>query len=355
MAKDPNRHPVAPVHLEIQRGGAGEAVHAEILRRVNDGFSGAIIVEKDGLLALKAGYGWANRERQVPFSPATIAQIGSLTKQFTAAAVVAFSLEGRIDFSKPLSTYLPGVPLKAAGMTIHQLLTHTAGLPDSCGDDFDRLSRDELTTRCLEGIDRSRAGEFAYSNLGYSLLAALVESVSGVPFEDTLAGRFFDPLGMARTGYFFGDDLQDSLAYGYEDSTSHPPISDQLRILAPDFWNLKGNGGMQASAEDMYTWYRAFALGPGVGESLRRVMIAPYAPSGDGVAYGYGWFVRSKANGEIEQASHTGGDGVFFAAIVWRPLERVFFYLVSNVGNEAGADTASQVLRILRKNVYPQT
>lgn len=135
MTNDPNQQAVGPVHVETMRGVVAEAVHGEMDRRAKKGFRGAIIVDIDGVVRLKAGYGWANRERQVPFTTVTIAQIGSLTKQFTAAAVVALSLQGRIALSGLLQDYLPGVP------------AHAAGLPDSCGDDFDRLARDELTIK----------------------------------------------------------------------------------------------------------------------------------------------------------------------------------------------------------------
>jgi CubicO group peptidase (beta-lactamase class C family) len=347
MAKDKPGAGV-PVQIEDLQGKEGQAVQAEMLRRSQEGFSGAVVVEVDGVLALKAGYGWANREKQIPFTPATIAQIGSLTKQFTAAAISGLASSGRIDFSGSLGKYLPGVPARAAGLTVHQLLTHTAGLPDICGDDFDRLSREELITGCLPEIELSPPGDFSYSNLGYSLLAAVVEHVSGIPHEDYLAENFFAPAGMSRTGYFFEDALQEELAWGYTGEVPHAPISDRLRPLAPDFWNLKGNGGMQSSPEEMYAWYRVFAHRPGEFEALRKVMLVPHAPAGEGVFQGYGWFVRTDSAGEVLQASHTGGDGVFFAAIVWRPLDRVFFYLVSNVGNDAGAEAASKVLRILR-------
>jgi CubicO group peptidase (beta-lactamase class C family) len=82
--------------------------------------------------------------------------------------------------------------------------------------------------------------------------------------------------------------------------------------------------------------------------SLRRALITPRVQRDADVAYGYGWFVRSRANGEIEQVSHTGGDGVSFAAFVWRPLDRSFFYLVTNTGNDGGAALASKALRVLR-------
>jgi CubicO group peptidase (beta-lactamase class C family) len=342
--------PREPTHVEANQGPAASAIHAAITQRVGSGFRGAIIVERDGAVVLKAGYGWANKERRVGFTPSTIAQVGSLTKQFTAAAAVDLARRQKLRVSDPLPKYLEDVPAKAAGITVHQLLTHTAGLPDSCGADFDRVSRKDLTRRCLAHLVPSAPGKFAYSNLGYSLLAAVVERASGEAIEDYLTKRFLKPLQMTRTGYFFRDSLDGSMALGYSDAGAQPPISDRLRSLNPDFWNLKGNGGMQASVEDMYAWYRALSRGPIIDDRMRQALLTPHARRDDGVAYGYGWFLRVRDDGQVEQVSHTGGDGVFFAAFVWRPIDKIYYYLVTNTGGQAGADLASIVLRILRQD-----
>jgi CubicO group peptidase (beta-lactamase class C family) len=183
--------------------------------------------------------------------------------------------------------------------------------------------------------------------VGYSLLAAIVENLSGKTFEQYLDERFFQPLGMARTGYFFSKALHESLAVGYAGSHIHAPISDRLSSITPHYWNLKGNGGMQASAEDMHTWFSALASGPIISDKLREILFKPYVSRADGVAYGYGWFIRVGFDGKLEQVSHTGSDGVFFAAFVWRPTDKFFFYLVTNTGDAMGADVASHVLKIL--------
>jgi CubicO group peptidase (beta-lactamase class C family) len=266
-----------PVQVDVKTGPAAEAIHADLARRVPEGFVGAILVEKDGAVVLRAGYGWADRERRTPFTSSTIAQVGSLTKQFTAAAIVDLSLQGKLAFSDPLKRHLEGVPAPAA--------------PNA-----------EITIR---------------------------------------------PLGMASTGYFFDDALRGRLAAGYTAAGVQPPISERIRPLSPAFWNLKGNGGMQASVEDMYTWYRALARGPVLTEAMRRTLTTPHARRDDGVGYGYGWFVRTRADGEVEQVSHTGSDGVFFSAFVWRPLEKTFYYFVTNTGEKGGAEMASQILRVL--------
>jgi CubicO group peptidase (beta-lactamase class C family) len=336
--------PPAQMHGELAR-----AIHAELAARAEHGFGGAILIEQQGTVILDAGYGWANREMQLPFTTQTIAQIGSLTKQFTAAALLDLWSQGKVDLTAPVARYLAHVPPAAAGITLEQLLTHTSGLPESCGDDFEPLTREGLIETCLGRLERPPGSQFAYSNLGYSVLAAVVEQVSAQPLDDLLARRFFTPLGMRHTGYRFDATLHDSLAVGYGDSLPHPPISDRLQGLRGRDWNLRGNGGMQASVQDMYTWYRALAAGTALADSARQQIFAPHVWRDSTVAYGYGWFVRQGPHGECVQASHTGSDGTFFAAIVWRPVDRLFYDFVCNSGEAEGAVIASLVLRRCRE------
>ena len=337
-----------PIQIDIKRGTVAEQIQAEIGKRAGEGSSGAIIVEKDGAIVLESGFGWANREAHTPFTLDTIAQIGSLTKQFTATAIVDLSARGKLQLTDPLSRYFPQGPEAADDITIEQLLTHTSGLPDDCGSDFDLLSRKELVTRCLAKVMPSQKGKFRYSNLGYSVLAAIIEKVSAEKYEDYLRERFFQPLGMNHTGYFFDTSQHKDLAWGYVDSMAQPPISDRLAAMGDSFWNLKGNGGVQSTVREMYRWYRALTQDGKISDSIRRQLMTVHARRDDNAGYGYGWFVRTRADGEVEQVSHTGSDGVFYAAFVWRPEERTFFYLVTNTGEKRGAEIASATLRTLR-------
>ena len=332
-----------PVRVDVKLGPTAEAINEDLLRRAKAGLNGAIVVEKDGKVVLKAGYGWSNKSEQVPFSTSTIAQVGSLTKQFTAAAIVDLSVKNKLRFSDPIVNYLNDVPAAAKSITIHQLLTHTAGLMENCGSDFDRITRSEMITRCLNKVNPP--GRFLYSNLGYSVLAAVIENVTHKPLENYLTQRFFSPLQMKSTGYFFSEPVHGRLAVGYTAMGSNPPISDRLKTMGDTFWNLKGNGGIQASVDDMYLWYRALAIGPIITEAMRKALTTPHAARDDGVKYGYGWFIRTRDDGQVEQVSHTGSDEVFLSVFVWRPIERSFFYFVTNNRDKGGADVARTIRR----------
>ena len=335
-----------PVRVDVKLGLTAEAINDELLRRAKAGLNCAIVVEKDGKMVLKAGYGWANRAEHVPFSTSTIAQVGSLTKQFTATAIVDLSIKKKLNLFDPITNYLNDVPAEAKSITIHQLLTHTAGLMENCGGDFERITRSDMIGRCLVNV--KPPGQFLYSNLGYSVLAAVIESVTHTSLENYLAEHFFRPLKMNSTGYFFPYSVYGRLAVGYTAMGINPPISDRLKSMSGAFWNLKGNGGVQASVDDMYLWYRALTQGPIITDAMRKTLTTPYVTRDDEVKHGYGWFIRTRGDGLVEQVSHTGSDQVFQSIFVWRPIERSFFYFVTNNRDKGGPNLARTLLEMLK-------
>jgi CubicO group peptidase (beta-lactamase class C family) len=326
--------------------GDGRAVHQRMLSLADSGFSGAVIVERNDTLLLAAGYGLANRERKIPFSPSTIAQVGSITKQFTATAIADLAGHGRLRYGDSLATVFPDVPAQARGITIDQLLSHTSGLPDDCGGDFMRVTKAELLHRCLEQrLVHAPGGAFAYSNLGYSVLGAVVEQVAGVRLETYLRDHFFAPLGLVRTGYFLPGVDADSFAVGYGMGGAQANIQVRMLALDSSFWNLKGNGGIQSTVDEMYRWYHALRDGPVITDEMRKALFSRHAEQNPGVYYGYGWFVRTDSLGRTTQVSHSGSDGVFIALWYWRPIDRVFIYTVSNFGESDLAKGAVAAIR----------
>lgn len=311
------------------------AVHEMLAAAVDEVDSGgAVVVEQAGTVLLSSGYGLADRERGVPFTPRTIAQVGSLTKQFTAMAVLDLWRQDRLGLNDPVSRHLPEASGPLADRTLHQLLTHTAGLPEYCGPDFQRTTLDGLL-RCLEAEGAvGPTGSVSYSNPGYSVLAAVVESVSGTRLDAYLRARFFAPLGMDRTGYHFPTMPDTAFALGYGTGGVQRPISERIAPMGDAWWNLKGNGGMQASAEDMHRWSAALRHGPVITDAMRTMAFAAHETRDPGVHAGYGWFVRTDENGDVFRISHTGSDGVFYAAALWYPRTDTFVYFVGNGGEQ---------------------
>lgn len=338
-----------PATVRVRDGDLASAVDNEFHAALATGVTGDVLLEQDGKITLKAGYGWANREKKIPFSTKTIAQIGSITKQFSAMALISLWHDGKVDFSKPVKTYLPNAAESVASLTLDQILTHRSGMPEYCGDDFDLLSKAALLSKCAATPLAFAPGvKFQYSNPGYSIIAAVVEQVSGMPIDAYLKKRFFDPLGMHDTGYEFPDVPLDRFAVGYLGDKNQGIISETMKPLHGDAWNIIGNGGIQASTDDMYRWYQVLAGGIEIPKDMRDMAIAQHAQREGDIADGYGWALRKAPDGHTAQVSHSGSDGTFFSYFCWRLDDHVFLYFVSNSGEKAATDLIKKMLVSVR-------
>jgi CubicO group peptidase (beta-lactamase class C family) len=312
------------------------------------GFGGYVLVEFRGKPIFSKGYGYANREKKIPFRIDTIAQIGSLTKSMTAFAILTLAREGKIDIEKPVKSYLPGAAEPAASATIHQLLTHHAGLTDHCGDDFDKLTRADELKKCMAKALEFRPGADHYSNMGYSILAAVVEKVSGQSWEDYEREHLWKPLGMASTGLTqFGSPKPERFAYGYPPGKSRDDvISNSIAKLHGADWNLRGNGGTQSTVTDMERYYQALSGKiAGIPSDVAALMTTPHDHI-DGEAWeGYGLAIRRDKNNKTYRIGFAGSDTVFMAYFGWLPRLDVFIYVVGNNGWDNVKPVISTVLR----------
>ncbi len=332
-------------------------VDAVLEKHSADGSGFVILLEVDGLLVFSKGYGYADRAPQRRFTPKTVAQIGSITKQFTATAVLQLAEAGKIDLDAPIADYLPSIAVHARTATIHQILTHSAGFPGYCGSDFTRFSKADMLEKCLaEPLQFEPGAQYAYSNAGYAVLGMAIEAVTGESLENHIKNNVLRPNGLNRTGYHFPVEPESGLAHGYRNGEDRGVISDRIAEMGEDWWNLKGNGGIQASSLDMYAWYKALngragVLSPWVREQLTK----PHTPWKDGVAEGYGWFFRDDGTDMVRQMSHSGSDGVFFSYYWHRPEEKLFLYFVGNSGEEPSVEALRKILDILRDHFITPT
>ncbi|HEV2845675.1 MAG TPA: serine hydrolase domain-containing protein, partial [Thermoanaerobaculia bacterium] len=277
------------------------------------GFSGALLVARDGRIVLEKGYGFADREKGVPFTAGTVFDIGSITKQFTAAAIVKLEMEGKLKVTDPLSKHFEGVPEDKRGITLHHLLTHSAGLVDILGGDYEEMPRDRLVGEALASKLLWPPGTgYEYSNLGYSLLAIVVEKVSGQPYEAFLQERVLTPAGLTMTGYRGPKWDLAKLAHGY--SRRGPWGTPLDHAWAPDgpWWNLRGNGGILSTVGELYKWHRALEGEAILSKEAKAKYQAPHVAEGGGTHYGYGWSIAKTSRGTT-LVSHNGGNGIFAA------------------------------------------
>lgn len=315
------------------------------------GYSGAVLVAQDGDLLLRQGYGLANRGAGTAITPGTVFDIGSITKQFTAAAILQLEVQGKLDVQQPVATYLDSVPPDKAGITLHQVLTHTAGLPEYSGDDYDAATRDATVARILATpLEPPPGTAFAYSNAGYSILAAIVERVSGQPYERFLAETCFRRAGMQHTGYRLPKFDPKTLPHGYEAGADLGSPLDHLWASDGPYWNLFGNGGMLSTVDDLHAWVTALQGDTVLPEAARRKLFTPNLRE-----YAYGWNVRDTPHGR--RIFHGGtSDNGFNAIVIWYPEHRITIVATSNAGaNESGLSYAAAVGAMLERRMFDAT
>ncbi|MBK9014969.1 MAG: serine hydrolase [Saprospiraceae bacterium] len=169
-----------------------------------NGWAGSVLVAQNGKILVEEGYGMADREAKKPQTAQTVFSIGSITKQFTAAAIMKLESMGKLSTNDKLSQYFPKAPKDKADITLHQLLTHTAGLPSAIGDDYDNVDATAFADLAFSTpLNNPPGKEYEYSNVGYSLLGIIIEQVSGMGYEQFLRETIWLPAGMTQTGYSF--------------------------------------------------------------------------------------------------------------------------------------------------------
>lgn len=297
------------------------------------GFSGAVILIKDGKVILRNGYGEADEVNHYPNTTKTVFDIGSLAKQFTAVSILILERRKQLTLTDPIDKYLDSVPSDKKSITIEQLMTHTSGLDSDFpyGQEFQEkayepVTREEALRRiyATELID-TPGDKYAYSNQGYILLAAIVEEVSGRPFDDFLIDELFKPAGMLNTG-FRGEKLppvdRSLIAKGYTEDGEQI----DLTTLSPDAWSDKGGGQVVSTAEDIERWWYAIRDRKFLTKAQTERMFTPHKGT-----YGHAWNILKRDGKTVIEH---GGDYVGFGSqLAWYKDDRVVMIIVSNRTN----------------------
>jgi len=161
------------------------------------GYSGSVLIASNGKPVISRGYGYSDRERQIKNSPKTLSDIGSLTKQFTAAAILKLEMQGKLSTDDKITKYFQNVPPDKSEITIHTLLRHSTGLPGGVGGDYEKIGEKEFVEKVLGSPLGFPVGtRFSYSNVGYSLLGLIIEKVSGQTYEQYLYENLWKPACM---------------------------------------------------------------------------------------------------------------------------------------------------------------
>jgi CubicO group peptidase (beta-lactamase class C family) len=335
-----------PSAATVVAGGLGAELDAYLSRLAGLGFSGTAAVAKDGELVLCRGYGLADREARRPVGPETVFTVGSITKQFTGAAILKLQELGQLDVTDTLDRFFPDAPPDKAGITLHQLLTHTAGFPGAIGDDFDlTATRDAFLARAMSTeLLFAPGARHEYSNVGYSLLGIVIELVSGQGYEDFLAEHLLSPAGLERTGYLRPRYGHADLAVGYENGRRWGTVLGHPMLKDGPSWHLRANGGIHSTAREMVRWVQALRTGAVLSAASREQLFAPHVDEGAGDSwYGYGWVTFQRPDGKRFLA-HNGGNGIFSADCRLYPDDGVTLFVASNDAGYAPVDLVGERL-----------
>jgi CubicO group peptidase (beta-lactamase class C family) len=319
--------------------------HLEALTQ--EGFSGIVLVAKGGEIVFERGYGLAHRERGTKISPETVFTIGSITKQFTGAAILKLEMAGHLRVEDPISRFFDDVPADKRGLTLHHLLTHSAGFPGAIGHDFTETLREEFVRLAMETPLASKPGErYEYSNVGYSLLAAVVELVTKGSYEVYLRDKLFLPAGMKDTGYVLPEWQEDRLAHGYRGDVHWGTVVGHPFAADGPYWHLRGNGGIHSTARDMFRWHLALVGDEILSPSAKEKLYTRHISEGGGSYYGYGWSLSDTSRG-TRLVTHNGGNPYFFADFLRFIDEDVVVFLASGSGGDGHGRVGSELARMV--------
>ena len=309
----------------------------------------SVLVALDGKVLYRKAFGLANLEERTPITTATNFRLASVTKQFTATAVLLLAERGELSLDDPLTRFFPGFSKAAHEVKVRHLLGHTSGLFDyedliPPGTTVPLKDKDVLDL--VGRQDRlyfAPGSQFRYSNTGYALLALIVEKVSGRPFAQFLAKNIFDPLGMAGTvAYEAGISKVARRAYGYSARDGRFARTDQSLTSS-----VLGDGGIYSSVEDLWRWDQALygtRLLP--AETLAMAFQAG-TPTSDqpGSGYGYGWYVAShRGTRKIWHYGETIGFSTYLARY---PDKRLTIIMLTNRNDNFLGPTVDRIADVI--------
>lgn len=319
----------APGDVPVDREGGtvsgerGEHLNRFLVRAVDTGFNGSALVAIDGSIVLHKGFGWADRERARQVTTTTPFWIASISKQFAAAAILKLAEQGRLSVEDSIAGVFETVPADKRDITIHRLLTHTAGLEQHYAADG-IADRDSAVRAILSRPLASAPGErFGYSNDAYNLIAAIVEIIAAQPYEVYLRGQLLEPAGLEHTGFWGPADHPKVAAI-----LGEGPGSDRPN------WGFRGAVGMFSTSGDLHRWYRALENDTVLAEGSRRSLLSSHVDRG-ALGVGYGWFTSQTPQGSSSvwtRGYESFGHGAILTAY---PKERVVIAITSNSGERS--------------------
>jgi D-alanyl-D-alanine carboxypeptidase len=290
----------------------------------------AIIVVKGGRVIFRKGYGLANLELTVPVRPETVFRLCSVTKQFTAVAVMMLVEQGKLALDDPITKFFPDYPTDGRKITVENLLTHTSGVKDYLDKLWPQRMRQDMRPEKLielfenDGLEFEPGTKESYSNSNYVLLGAILEKVSGEEYGRFVEDNIFKPLGMKHSYYEGVQDLIPNRASGYvkyEGSFINAPYVSTPQLYAA--------GALCSTVDDLALWDAAVYADRLLKRSSWERLFTPYKlANGETSDFAYGWAISRLQGRGV--ASHAGGIPGFRAYVLRVPADRVYVAVLSN-------------------------
>jgi D-alanyl-D-alanine carboxypeptidase len=315
----------------------------------NNSPGAAIVVIKDGNVVFKKGYGVADLDSKALITPSTNFNICSMTKQFTAYAILQLQREGKLSLEDKLSRFFPAFSSRVASkVSVRQLLTHSSGIMDHYSY-VDRAlyrefwDKDVLTVlRTVDSVYFPPGSRYRYSNAAFCLLSLIVEKLSGESYPEYICSHVFAPLNMMRSNVIQPDFKISDRSFGYECEKDTFRISDAGESL---FFSTMGDGGVYTSIDDYLRWITAiqqnYVLDPALVQEAQSAQFP--IDTARNLSYGFGWFVAG--SGDARLVYHTGSNGGFRTIVLTKPSAK---YAVIIFSNRTGVDL-EDLVRIINR------
>lgn len=307
----------------------------------------ALAVVREGELIKSGAYGFANLELAVPVRPDTVFEIGSVTKQLTAAGIMLLVQDGRLSVDDHISQHLKETPTHWERVTIRHLLTHTSGIKSYTGLSGFEFTRRLTQRQFIEAIGThplqfSPGEKWVYSNTGYNLLGFIIENVSGKSFWQFMADRIFTPLEMSSTTSRDPSLIVTNRASGYEQKSGRHINRDY------DLTDVFSAGAIVSTVGDLARWSLALDGDKLLSAATKQAMwTESKLNSGVGTGYGFGWHVAT-VDGE-KVIGHGGSTSGFSASIQKFPDRRLAVILLTNTDEQVATALARSIARLLER------
>ncbi|MEM5567000.1 serine hydrolase [Psychroserpens sp. AS72] len=311
----------------------------------------SILVAKDGKAIYSKAFGDANLELDIKAAPKHVFEIGSITKQFTAVAILMLEEQGKLSVNDEITKFIPDYPTQGKTITVHHLLNHTSGIKSYTNmPSFMELARTDMTPTELidkfknEPMEFDPGTQFNYNNSGYILLGQIIEVVSGQTYADFIQTHIFDKVGMTNSYYGSMINLIPNRASGYSQTETGYRNADYLSLTLP-----YAAGSIMSTTDDLLKWQNAINANTLIKKStLEKAINGSTLSTGEAIPYGYGW-LKGDINGS-RTVEHSGGIFGYSTNGIFLPEENVYVVGLSNCdcGN-VGAITTNVAAMVIGK------